>query len=63
IDFEHATLGATKWHQTPIAFSETPVATKRLAPAHGEHTESVLLDLLDYGWDDIAELQAQGVIL
>ena len=63
IDFEHSTLGPTKWHQTPIAYDETPVSTQRLAPAHGEHTESVLIDLLDYTWDDIEELKGQGVIL
>ena len=63
IDFEHSTLGMTKWHQTPIAFSETPVSTERLAPAHGGHTESILIDLLDYTWDDIAALKEQGVIL
>ena len=63
IDFEHSTLGATKWHQTPIAFSETPVSTERLAPAHGEHTESVLIDELGYTWDDIAALKDEGVIL
>ena len=56
-------LGPTKWHQTPVAFDETPVSTQRLAPAHGEHTESVLIDLLDYTWDDIEELKGQGVIL
>ena len=63
IDFEHSTLGPTKWHQTPIAFSETPVSTQRLAPAHGEHTESVLIELLDYTWEDIAVLKESGVIL
>ena len=63
IDFDHSALGPTKWHQTPIAYSETPVSTQRLAPAHGEHTESLLIDLLDYNWNDIEELKDQGVIL
>ena len=63
IDFDHATLGATKWHQTPIEYSDTPVATRRLAPAHGEHTEAVLIDMLGYDWDDIAALKDEGVIL
>ena len=63
IDFEHPTLGATKWHQTPIAFSETPVSTQRMAPAHGEHTEAVLIEMLGYEWDDIATLKDEGVIL
>jgi hypothetical protein len=34
-----------------------------MAPAQGENTEELLIELLDYSWDDIAELQGQGVIL
>lgn len=63
IDFEHATLGATKWHQTPIAYGTTPVGTRRLAPAHGEHTESILIDLLGYSWEELEGLKGEGVIL
>ena len=63
VDFEHATLGATKWHQTPIAYGETPVGTQRLAPAHGEHTEVVLMDVLGYGWGELEGLKGAGVIL
>lgn len=63
VDFEHRSLGVRKWHQTPIGYSETPVSTRRLAPAHGEDTESVLMDLLGYGWDDIGVLKDEGVIL
>ena len=63
IDAEHATLGATKWHQTPIGYGETPVETRRLAPAHGEHTEVVLMDVLGYGWGELEGLKGEGVIL
>ena len=47
----------------PNRVQRNPVSTERLAPAHGEHTESVLIDELDYTWDDIAALKEQGVIL
>lgn len=63
IDFDHATLGATKWHQTPIAYGETPVGTRRLAPAHGEHTEIVLMEALGYDWEELEGLKGEGVIL
>lgn len=63
IDFDHPVLGPTKWHQTPIAYSETPVSTRRMAPMHGQDTETILIDLLDYTWDDIVVLKDEGAIL
>ena len=63
IDFEHPILGQSKWVQTPVSYSENQVSTRKMAPAHGEDTESVLIDLLDYTWNDIAELQEERVIL
>ncbi len=63
IDFEHPVLGDTKWLQTPVTYSRTPLSTRKMAPAHGEDTERLLIELLDYTWDDIASLQEDGVIL
>ena len=63
IDYDHPVLGPSKWLQTPVAYSKNPVSTRKMAPAHGEDTESVLIDLLDYTWDDIASLQEERVIL
>ena len=63
VDFDHPVLGETKWLQTPVSYSENPVSTRKMAPAHGEDTESILIDLLDYTWEDIASLQDEGVIL
>ena len=40
-----------------------PPSTRKMAPAHGEDTERLLIELLDYTWDDIASLQEDGVIL
>ena len=34
-----------------------------MAPAHGEDTESILIDDLGYTWDDISALQEEGAIL
>ena len=63
IDFEHPVLGPTKWLQTPIGYSRTPLSTRKMAPALGENTEELLIDLLGYTWEDIESLSADGVIL
>ena len=44
----------------PVQFDERPPAM-RPAPEHGEHTESVLLEL-GYDWDDITRLKDTAVI-
>ncbi|WP_425825340.1 CaiB/BaiF CoA transferase family protein [Streptomyces fractus] len=44
----------------PVQFDERPPQLRR-APEHGEHTESVLLEL-GYGWAQIAELKDAGAI-
>ncbi len=63
VDFDHPVLGPTKWLQTPVTYSDTPVSTRKTAPELGENTEEVLLDVLGYSWEDIGKLQADGVIL
>ena len=63
VDFDHPVLGATKWTQTPVTYSETPISTRKMAPALGENTEEVLIDLLGYDWDDIVALKDDGAIL
>jgi crotonobetainyl-CoA:carnitine CoA-transferase CaiB-like acyl-CoA transferase len=63
VDFDHPVLGKVKYLQTPVGYSEMPLSTRKPAPQHGENTEEVLIDLLEYTWDDIATLQDEGVIL
>ncbi|MET8211453.1 CoA transferase [Streptomyces sp. NPDC005373] len=45
----------------PVQFDERPPALRR-APEHGEHTETVLLEL-GYSWEDIAGLKDAGAIV
>ncbi len=45
----------------PIRLSETPARPGRLAPALGQHTEEVLLEL-GVTWDELASLRAARAI-
>lgn len=63
VDFDHPVLGRTKWLQTPVTYSKTPLSTRKMAPALGENTEEVLTELLGYSWDDVVQLKNEGVIL
>ena len=63
VDFDHPVIGPSKWPQTPLTYSRTPLSTRKMAPALGENTEEILLDLLGYSWDDIVSLKDALVIL
>ena len=45
----------------PVQFDETPAALVQ-APEHGEHTETLLLEL-GYEWDTIAQLKESGAVM
>ena len=63
VDYDHPVLGPSKWLQTPVGYSTTPISAIKAAPAHGENTEEILIDSLGYTWDDIGKLKEEGVIL
>jgi crotonobetainyl-CoA:carnitine CoA-transferase CaiB-like acyl-CoA transferase len=60
--FEHPVHGATRVVGMPVRLSETPGTVRLPAPEFGQHTEQILLDVLGYGWDDIARLRDAEVI-
>jgi crotonobetainyl-CoA:carnitine CoA-transferase CaiB-like acyl-CoA transferase len=58
----HAAAGPVKVLGTPIKLSRTPGAVSAPPPRLGEHTASVLRDLLDLPPGEIARLSGDGVI-
>lgn len=62
IEVEHPTAGPVRLTGFPYKLSETPADVHRPPPMLGEHTESVLTDLLDYPPDDITMLREKGAI-
>jgi crotonobetainyl-CoA:carnitine CoA-transferase CaiB-like acyl-CoA transferase len=62
VDFEHPQFGKTQVVGVPVRLSETPGSVRTPAPELGQHTEEVLLDVLGWDWDRIADLRAKEVI-
>ena len=63
VDYDHPVIGPSKWLQTPVTYSKTPLSTRKMAPALGENTEESLTELLGYTWDEIVALKDKNVIL
>ncbi|MCH2169691.1 CoA transferase [Myxococcota bacterium] len=61
-DFEHPSHGTIQVPGIPIRLSETPGSIRTPAPEFGQHTETVLMDVLGYDWDHISTLREQEVI-
>ena len=45
----------------PVRFNETAAKPRAAAPAHGQHTEEVLLDA-GFDWDELARLKESRAI-
>lgn len=59
----HTTVGTVPNLRLPMAMSGTPLIAPRGAPVLGEHTHSVLAQLLNYQPDRIAALEKKGVVM
>jgi crotonobetainyl-CoA:carnitine CoA-transferase CaiB-like acyl-CoA transferase len=62
-NFEHPAAGPTKVPGFPVTLSQTPASIRYEAPEFGQHTEEILMEILEMDWDDIAALREQEVIL
>jgi crotonobetainyl-CoA:carnitine CoA-transferase CaiB-like acyl-CoA transferase len=58
----HARLGDLRQISPPFAFSETPASVRRPPPDLGEHTATVLHELLGISPEQVAELHRRGVV-
>jgi len=61
VDLPHPTLGRVRVTGSPLHFSRTPVRLDWAGPRLGQHTAEVLAEL-GYGLEDVARLEAAGVI-
>ena len=61
-EVEHPVMGKTKVIGCPIRFGKTPAEINPSAPAFGQNTEEVLLDILNYSWEEIEKLKDDEII-
>jgi formyl-CoA transferase len=62
VEVEHPTAGKVKLLGVPYKFSETPAEVRTAPPLLGQHTEEVLATLLGMNAEEIASLQAAGIV-
>ena len=62
IDFQHPQFGTTQVVGIPVRLRETPGSVRLPAPEFGQHTEEILMGLLEYTWEQVAALKEQQVI-
>jgi crotonobetainyl-CoA:carnitine CoA-transferase CaiB-like acyl-CoA transferase len=60
VNMDHPRAGAVRVVGVPIRLSETPGAVRTPSPSLGEHTETVLSDILGMTREDIDALRAAG---
>jgi crotonobetainyl-CoA:carnitine CoA-transferase CaiB-like acyl-CoA transferase len=63
VRFNHPVLGSVFQPGFPVRFSESQSEIQRQAPEHGEHTEEILMDILGYSWEQIAQLKDRSIII
>lgn len=62
VEMEHPQYGPTRMVGIPVELGETPGGIRSAAPELGQHSESVLAELLGMEWEEISELRERGVI-
>ncbi|OFV87055.1 MAG: hypothetical protein A3J75_02680, partial [Acidobacteria bacterium RBG_16_68_9] len=61
VDFDHPRFGRTQVVGLPVRLKETPGSIRLPAPEFGQHTEEILMGILGYSWEQVAELREQEV--
>ena len=62
LDLPHPVAGSVPSVANPIKFSRSKVEYRSAPPLHGQHTESVLADILGYNEDQIQALRDAGAL-
>ncbi|MDY6842971.1 MAG: CoA transferase, partial [Thermodesulfobacteriota bacterium] len=61
-EIDHSEAGTHKYAGQPIRFKRKSTYHKSPAPCLGEHNEYVLVNILGFSHEEVAELEKEGVI-
>lgn len=62
IELDHPKVGRVRAVRSPVRLSRTPAQPRTPAPLHGQHTREVLSGMLELSAEEIARLEAAGVV-
>ena len=62
VEVTHPECGTHPWPRLPVELSRTPARIGRPAPLLGEHNREVLTDWAGLSDDELAALEARGVV-
>ena len=62
VDYDHPAAGKTQLMGVPVSLSKTPGNARGRAPELGEHSETILTEMLGYSWEEVAKLRESGAI-
>ncbi len=62
VEVGHPTAGKVKVVGVPMKFSDSPCRVERPSPILGQHNEEILVGLLGYRKEDVAQLKKDGAI-
>lgn len=61
-EVDHPSVGKVRVARSPVRLSKTPAKPPTPSPIHGQHTREVLREVLGLDADEIAKLEAGGVL-
>ena len=62
VEAGHPAIGSAKRISLPLHMNGNACSAGDTAPAHGQHTEEVLMSLIGLTWQEIDQLRSQGAI-
>ena len=61
-EIDHPTCGPMKLINTPVKYSYSTPGIRTPPPTLGQHTDEILMDVLNFSREEIKGLRADGVV-